>query len=231
MDDFKSFLKRIPILGSILKEIAKFLRKFRIFPGSKTYWEELYSNNGNSGSGSYGRLATFKARVINKFVQEEKIESVIEFGCGDGHQLSLAEYPKYVGIDVSPTAIEMCKRKFGKDKSKSFYLYHPELFINNSDKFKAELSISLDVIFHLIEDDVFEEYMSNLFKYSKQFVIVYSSNFAEAQNYHERHRKFTDWVERNQKNWRMVKKIDNVYPFDENDPDNTSVSDFYIYKN
>ena len=54
-----------------------------------SYWENRYKNNGNSGAGSYGRLAEFKADVINNFIAENKITSVIEFGCGDGNQLSL----------------------------------------------------------------------------------------------------------------------------------------------
>ena len=48
------------------------------------------------------RLAAFKAEVPNDFVRARGIDSVIEFGCGDGAQLALAEYPAYVGIDVSP---------------------------------------------------------------------------------------------------------------------------------
>lgn len=38
----------------------------------------------------------------NDFVRARGIDSVIEFGCGDGAQLALAEYPAYGGIDVSP---------------------------------------------------------------------------------------------------------------------------------
>src|SRR5579864_6395854 len=75
------------------------------FPGSQTYWDQRYAEGGTSGSGSYGEQAAFKAEILNGFVARHGIQSVIEFGCGDGNQLSLASYPSYVGLDVSRTAI------------------------------------------------------------------------------------------------------------------------------
>ena len=123
----KIFIKRIPLVNKIAERFYEIFGSHR-FPGSLHYWEERYQNSGTSGAGSYGRLAKFKADVINSFVRENKIGSVIEFGCGDGHQLSLAFYPQYVGLDVSPTAIKMCKEKFAQDKTKSFFLYDPFSF-------------------------------------------------------------------------------------------------------
>jgi len=87
----------------------------RIFPGSATYWEKRYISKKNSGAGSYGRLADFKAEVLNKFVADNLVETVIEYGVGDGNQLSLAKYPNYIGFDVSQTAINLCNECFGGD--------------------------------------------------------------------------------------------------------------------
>jgi hypothetical protein len=36
---------------------------------SGTYWESRYRSGGASGAGSLGRLARFKAGVINRFIQ------------------------------------------------------------------------------------------------------------------------------------------------------------------
>ena len=36
------------------------------------YWDQRYKKGGNSGAGSYGRLAEFKAEIINKFIKEKK---------------------------------------------------------------------------------------------------------------------------------------------------------------
>ena len=85
------------------------------FRGSARYWERNYARGGTSGPGSYNALAEAKAAFLNDFVRTRQVRSVIEFGCGDGHQLSLADYPAYIGLDVSRSAIELCKRRFAGD--------------------------------------------------------------------------------------------------------------------
>jgi len=193
---------------------------------SSNYWENRYANNGNSGAGSYNRLAEFKAEILNEFVAKNDIKNVIEFGHGDGNQLSLAKYPKYLGFDVSKTAVDICKRKFSGDGTKDFRL------MNAYNNEKAELTISLDVIYHLIEEDVFENYMRTLFAASTKYVIIYASNkTCEKQPIHIKHRKFTDWVESNEEKWKLTKIIPNKYPIVDgiNDP-NTSFADFYIFE-
>lgn len=199
------------------------------FPGSVEYWEERYRKGGTSGSGSYNRLAEFKAEVLNKFVAEHNITSVIEFGCGDGNQLSMAKYPSYIGLDVAPSAIALCIEKFNDDTTKSFFLYHSLAFKDNHQIFKAQLSLSIDVIFHLVEDEIFENYMHHLFDSADKFVIIYASNFNKNQMFHEKDRNFTLWVENHRKDWKLVNKIDNIYPYDPADPDNTSKADFFLF--
>jgi division/cell wall cluster transcriptional repressor MraZ len=201
------------------------------FRQSGQYWDDRYRLKGNSGAGSYGRLADFKAEVINDFVKQEQIQSVMEFGCGDGNQLSLAVYPRYTGFDVSEHAIQLCKNRFSNDATKDFYS------VDSWDGHQAELAMSLDVIYHLIEDEIFEKYMNTLFSAGSRFVIVYASNNEEfnvsiskyAQHVH--HRKFTDWVEKNMgESYVLHKFIPNKYQFDAQDQNNTSFADFYIFR-
>jgi hypothetical protein len=203
---------------------------FSGFPGSKAYWEERYASGRDSGSGSYNRLARFKADVLNQFVKDNNIRKVIEFGSGDGNQLLLAKYPAYIGLDVSPTIIKVCIKKFKDDPSRSFFLYDSLCFADNHSVFKADLTLSLDVVFHLTEDEVFHEYMKALFGCSTRYVIVYSSNTDKPQRIHERDRAFTNWVEQNAPEWKLIKMINNPYPFDPKDPDNTSKADFYFFE-
>jgi 2-polyprenyl-3-methyl-5-hydroxy-6-metoxy-1,4-benzoquinol methylase len=191
---------------------------------SKMYWKIRYACGGNSGAGSYNRLAEFKAEIINDFVKKHNIQTVMEFGCGDGNQLSLGQYPQYMGFDISKTAIKHCKKRFKNDSTKTFAPMNEYA----NDK-KAELVLSLDVIYHLIEDKVFEEYTDRLFNASTKFVIIYSSNSDGETTYHVKSRKFTSYIEKNIKGWNLLEHIPNKWPFDKNDPDNTSGADFYIY--
>ncbi|MES1926950.1 hypothetical protein T31B1_16565 [Salinisphaera sp. T31B1] len=198
---------------------------FKSFRSSGSYWERRYASDGNSGPGSYGRLADFKARVINEFVANHNISRVIEFGCGDGNQLALAEYPYYVGVDVSGTAVNLCKSKFKNDPSKSF------LVLGDYDGRTADLALSLDVIYHLIEDEVFDKYMRQLFNASEAYVIVYSSNYewSPANANHVRHRKFTDFIAKEFPQWQLIQHLQNDYPTDGAENDG-SFAEFYIYR-
>lgn len=230
----KTMLKRIrgAIKAALPDAVVMFL--YRILYFLKTghafksggYWEERYAGGDTSGSGSYGKLAQYKADFLNQFAAEKHIESVIEFGSGDGNQASLFNFNQYTGFDVSPTAVAKCREKFRDDPTKQFFQ------IEEYKGEQAELVLSLDVIYHLIEDDVYEDYMRRLFQAGTRYVIVYSSNDeAAGRNIeHVRHRKFTDWVANNTTEWIMERCIKNLYPYDRQHPDETSLADFYLFK-
>lgn len=196
------------------------------FPGSPRYWERRYADGGTSGVGSYGVLARFKADTLNDFVARRGVRTVTELGCGDGHQLSLAEYPAYRGLDVSASAIDRCVSLFGDDPTKSFYLYDQLRFHDRAGLFRSDLALSLDVVFHLVEDDVFERYMTVLFDCGERFVGVYSSNSTDQDpGDHVRHRRFTDWVERARPAWELVETVPNPH----RGVEVGAVSDFWFY--
>lgn len=199
------------------------------FNNSHQYWIDRYHDNGNSGSGSYGRLAVFKANILNEFVNEHDIRHVVELGCGDGNQLTHAIYPKYTGYDISDKAIEICKHKFLGDSTKNFFLLNANSTLN--EVVEGDLLLSLDVIFHLIEDSTFVNYIKLLFESSNNYVIIYSSNENREMVSHVKSREFTSWIEEHiDSNWILTNKIDNIYPYDSTDINNTSIANFYIYK-
>ncbi len=211
--------------GGITDKIRSVLYpiKNRLFPGSREYWEERYRQGGDSGVGSYGKIAEFKAEVINEFVMKNGIDTITEFGCGDGNQLSLFDVPDYVGLDVSERAVESCKERFKHDDGKRFFLYEPENFDVVARRLKADLTLSLDVIFHIIEDDTYELYMEHLFDSANKFVIIYSDNVDTKQRYHVKRRRFTEWVDTKARGWGLTRRIKNRYP-------EISESDFYVYR-
>ena len=176
--------------------------------------------------GSFGKFAKFKAEILNNFVKKYNITSVIEFGCGDGNQLKLASYKNYIGFDISPEAIIKSKNIFQFDKSKCFKL------IKDYKGEKADLALSLDVIYHLIEDEIFESHMKILFNSSNRFIIIYSSNTdkqEKVQAAHARHRIFTKWIEENIQGWKIMQHIPNRYSY-KGDIETGSLADFYIYE-
>lgn len=201
----------------------------RAFPGSALYWEGRYRGGGTSGHGSYGYLAEFKARVLNAFVEEQKIQSVVELGCGDGNQLALARYPAYLGLDVSETAVELCRRRFAGDPTKTFRCYGPG---HPAPVGGADLALSLDVVYHLVEDDVYARYLGDLCAAAKRFVIVYSTNrrqWLRRRNPHVRHRRFVDdVVERG--DYRLVETVRNPHRHRTRTHRKRGKADFFIFQ-
>jgi SAM-dependent methyltransferase len=228
----KALLVATPVLGPAVRSVARIpaikeLRHRLGFQGSASYWEQRYQQGGTSGAGSFGRLAQFKAETLNRFVAKMGIQSVIEFGCGDGTQLALARYPRYVGIDVAEGSISTCRQRFIADRTKEFYLATRM----PADLGRFDLVLSLDVIYHLVEDKVFDAYMRSLFANAGRFVVVYSSNKAEPGDApHVRHRLFTHWIELHMPQWQKTGYLPNEYPYNPAHPAETSFADFYFFE-
>jgi SAM-dependent methyltransferase len=192
---------------------------------SGDYWEARYRTGGTSGAGSYGRLAQFKADFVNEFVADNMIAGVLDLGCGDGNLLSLLNLPAYTGVDVSATALTRCADRFGHRLKYAFVL------LDHLDSTApAELSLSIDVIFHLTEDTVFERHMSDLFGRATRFVIVYASNYDSISlDPHVRHRRFSDYVVNRWPKWQLLAHVPNRFPYDHAQPNITSFADFFVY--
>jgi hypothetical protein len=198
------------------------MKTVRQQPLSDRFWKDRYKKKGGgtSGPGSYGRLAEFKARVLND-----------DFGCGDGNQIRQLNVEHYLGVDVSPEVIDKCRKIYCNDANKSF------VTLDAMQNTKAEMALSLDVIFHLVEDIIYDKYMRNLFDSSERFVLIYSSNFESIKINpftpvsHVRHRKFVEWVERSRPNWKLVRHIENPYFLTRGmTGQNHSRSEFYLYE-
>jgi len=169
----REFMNKIRAVIAQIKRIIFGPRKIK-FTTYKKYWEERYAVGGTSGSGSYGLLAEFKIEVINKYIKDHKISSIIDFGCGDGNQLKGMNYKKYLGLDVSKTAIELCSKKFKNDKTKQFLVYDPKTFDIKTLP-KPDLVVSLDVLYHIIDEEALRKTLQDMFSCSAKYIILYTT--------------------------------------------------------
>ena len=201
-------------------------------PGSETpenfrsapYWEQRYKAGGDSGKGSYGKLAEFKAKFVNNFIREHQIKRLLDFGCGDGNQAGSLQVEKYLGFDVAESAVARCRKKFKNDPSKRFVVYDPALFKAEAAVFKPELTLSMDVVFHLVEEEVFAGYMLELFNTSPKYAVIYSTNF-ERKNASPHHvdREFTRHIAAHFPEWELIQSVVNPYKGIE------VQADFFVY--
>lgn len=189
---------------------------------SAAYWDGRYQLGGSSGAGSYGRLARFKAAFINAFVAANDVADVVDLGCGDGNLLSMLLVDAYTGVDVSETVLQRLAARFPDHR------FVPFAAIDGVGS--ADLTLSVDVIFHLVEDDVFARYMAALFTRARRFVLIYASNVdLPWPAPHVRHRRFSDYVALRFPDWRLIAHVPNRHAFDPARPDDTSFADFFVY--
>lgn len=191
---------------------------------SSKYWDDRYKKGGNSGDGSYNNLAIFKSQIINSFLLHttNSIESIIDYGVGDGNQLSLLNLAdkKYIGLDVSSFIINKCKELYQNDINKGFCHIDNNIDFN---EFKSDVVLSCDVLYHLIEDHVYYFYIDNLFKMSNKYVIIYANDINKNHTEHVKFRNFTNYIRNKFDNWTLIRHIPNQFK-------KLSPSDFYIYE-
>jgi hypothetical protein len=193
------------------------------FKGSAPYWERRYAVGGTSGAGSYGEIAQWKADVVNGWVSEHEVTSVVDLGCGDGNQLGLARYPRYLGVDVSASAVRRCVEQFGSDPTKSFVAYDPRAWHDPASWFAADLALSMEVIFHLVEDDVRDADLRQLFSLGRRFVVICAYDSDLPARAYEHHRPFTPWAAENAADWTLVEHVPHPAGLD-------ILSDVYLYR-
>ena len=180
---------------------------------SKTFWEDRYASGGTSGNGSYGNSATHKASIVNDIIDRYKIKSINDYGHGDGNQLELIN-PKieYTGYDVSKTARNRCIHKF-KDHTAKRFISRETMFK------KADLGLSLDVLYHLVEESIFKSYLNKLFSKCK-YVLIYAQDINEEGSKHCKSREFTPYIKETFPEYKLIETINGYH----------SKVKFYLYK-
>lgn len=196
---------------------------------SADYWRRRYEAGRTSGPGSTGRLARYKAEFINALVAERGVDSVIEFGSGDGEQARLFDFPRYTGVDVAPQVVDLARRQFSDRPGWRFVT----LDEYRSRPSRHDLAMSLDVVYHLVEDEVFARYMACLTGAAERYVLVYASDHdatPKKKPAHVRHRAYSRWMAEHAPQFEAVGTWDNPFPYTEGaDPLTTTFAFFRLY--
>jgi hypothetical protein len=168
---------------------------------STLFWDRRYASGNHSGRGSQGVAGIAKARHVNKVVRQRGITSIIDWGVGDGEVMSHIQVDNltYIGVDISATALDRLRRKFGRQRT--FVLAEGIAGLH------AEMAISLDVMYHLVGDDEYSTYLSRLFGSADRVVLIYSTDFDDEGRTsapHIRRRHWTPDVEARFPEWSLA---------------------------
>jgi hypothetical protein len=152
------------------------------FENSNQYWKNVYKWGGNSGKGSRGDLAAEKADFVNAFCRAHDIDTVVEFGSGDGVCASMIEVERYIGFDISDTALKFARSRCQNQDTHRLFNYDKWTLEQIRSKVSENklsdniLNLSMDVMYHLVEDKVLNQYIDCLCKTPSKYVAVFSTD-------------------------------------------------------
>jgi predicted TPR repeat methyltransferase len=143
---------------------------------NEKFWNNRYDNNPElgSGPGSRGEISSLKKKIIHDIISSNKIESVLDYGCGDLFCINPMQIPTYVGVDISDVVLKMNREKFPE---RTFI--RPEELTEK----KFDLVICQDVLIHQdTEEKFFKLFNRCLETTNKLFVFSIIKNSKHAIN-------------------------------------------------
>lgn len=145
------------------------------------YWEERYRRGGFSGAGSRGEEAAQKVQLVNDVVEANGVQSLLDLGCGDGHVAAGISVARYTGYDPAPSALALAREQRPDGHFMRTLPAGPMRF---------DMTLSMDVLFHLVDERTYAEYLEALFGYS-DLVLVYGTDKELQGRSHVLHRVWT----------------------------------------
>lgn len=139
------------------------------------FWEARYARGGNSGMGSEGPNYEYKRDFVNQTIRELGVRSVVDFGCGDGGQVRELIVDGYYGIDISPSAIRLCRQRFA---GRSGFRFDTAA---EAKPGRHGLALSLDVLYHVVDPAAYADYLRALFSHS-DYTLFYGNLVARDDN-------------------------------------------------
>lgn len=136
------------------------LRKESWFMDNDTVWDVIYQENkwdNGSGPGSLPEKTIEYRNMLESFMKEHKIKTVLDIGCGDWQFSKLIDWGdvKYTGIDCVKDMIDKNKELYKQD-GREFILMN---VIKEPDKlreYKVDLIIMKDVLQHWPVNEIYK---------------------------------------------------------------------------
>lgn len=147
----------------------------------KEYWDGRYKERLGSGEGSRGDLLEYKAKYLNDLFKKYEVESVFDFGCGDGYLANLLECKQYFGVDISQHAAQQCRELVKKPnfvfEQGHFGNYGADVIkrkFNNLFGVDVDAVMCIDVLYHIMDENLVEIVLQSMFGAKAKIVITYT---------------------------------------------------------
>lgn len=150
------------------------------------------------------------------------LPTVLDLGVGDGRQaLALSctgVVSNVTGFDISWHIVHHLKTQLNVTRHDC--LERGPLYVYWYDGFELpemvkdqgyDVAISMQVVFHLLEDALYERYMDILFSFARHVVIIHApdsqTQLPAAAHEHMRYRIFSNWVAKLHPEWILHHKV------------------------
>jgi len=182
------------------------------------FWKKRYVEGGDSGLGSQGQLFNFKVEFLNKFIEDKKIKSIIDFGHGDLKIAKGLNCKSYTGIDIytprDKKGLNLINCRFDE-------------YVGAT----AELTVCLDVIYHILkeEQDYMRRTLDKLIEKSKKYIIVYAHDSRKVEFFdkeYSSHLFNSKWLQ----HYLKKRKEDVKLVYEQEKPYFSSTAQFFIFE-
>ena len=158
----------------------------------KKYWNTRYRTQGNSGVGSYGEEVKWKVNLVTQYAQDLNIKTLLDIGCGDfnfGRNLiNRHQFVNYEAIDIADHIITRHQQTKLAEQINFKVCDFSNLPSPQLTHLKSEMSICMDVVFHLSNqrnhDNLLHNFLSSFTKvgmlcsWNKDIIKLYKGKFA-----------------------------------------------------
>lgn len=129
------------------------------------YWENRYRSGKTSGPGSIGLFREWKWFTIDSYVE---IQSVNDFGCGDLSFWDDRTCGDYLGIDISPTIIELNRKR------RPEWSFLCADLCSKLDVSSKQVVFAMDILFHIMDSKKLELFFENCCVSANKFIFIHN---------------------------------------------------------
>jgi len=134
---------------------------------SLKHWNSRYKEGRDSGGGSYGDIVFAKLKAMKTHILPEDVSSIFDLGCGDfsfGSRVSeMFPSAKYTAVDQSSVVI-----------GRNIRIYNSKFNFKIQDNINedADLVLCVDVLFHVLREEKYNEILHGLIKHWKKYLVI-----------------------------------------------------------
>jgi SAM-dependent methyltransferase len=143
----------------------------------KEIFTHIYDKNiwGGSGGGSDPENTVEYRALLQKFLKERNIQSVVDYGCGDWAFSRLIDWTgiDYRGIDIVESVIRRNDKKYSKSNIRFFTYMHP---------CHADLLIVKDVLQHWSNDSIRDFFDDIEYRHDFKYILITNTASQEYDN-------------------------------------------------